>query len=591
MFYEQSNLFYDFMRMNLFSQVRQTNLVHTVFLFFIMYLWKNETFMAQIMQMFHWNNLPAFLGTYFHMWKRRALVLEGKRCEIMYSYNQTAMVTHTFSEKFQAIWKYMEDHLSEFQDIYQLQEFHSIRPNLDNGGSSIIINAKQPPTPIASKEMFIISQPTTFLLDPIRKIYGRVLMTKNVNKNDKNEGREVDTIRITLYSYVTSMVDLREWLDDIHMKYRSAVAGARAGKQYVYTLFPPSSSTSSPPMSISYSSGGGGNSANNAHLSNWKETIFDTTRQFSNIFFEGKDAILHKIDFFLNNRAWYYEYGIPYTLGIGMYGKPGTGKTSFIKCLAKYTGRHVILLTFKHIRTKKQLEEYFYESQYHVGNEPNSIGFDQKIIVMEDLDCIGDIVLDRSLKNNVSMSTSADALRPNKVGSPASSPTVPCTTVLRTSAFGSSTESVSHDDSISSEMEILKDKLTKNEQKIKDIADPENKKKEEDNDRLTLDDILNLMDGIRETPGRILVITSNHYDRLDPALVRPGRIDMKLPMTYASHETIRQIYLHFFKVPIDESVFEHENLSEEFKYSPAELVNFYVNSHGNADAFMAQLLS
>jgi hypothetical protein len=550
--YEQSNLFYDFMRMNLFSQIKETNLVHTVFLFFIMYLWKNNDIMTQFLQLFHWNQLPNglnVLGTHFHLWKRRSLVLEGKRCEIMYSYTQTAMVTHTFSEKFQAIWKYMEDHLSEFQDIYQLQEFHSIRPNLDIGGSGS--HATKPT--MASKEIFIIAQPTIFLLDPIRKIYGQVHMTKNVNKNEKNEGREVDTIRITLYSYVTSMVELRAWLDDIHTKYRSAVAGARAGNQYVYTLFPPSSSaSSSSPMSISYGGGGGANHTN--HLSCWKETVFDTTRKFSNIFFEGKDTILHKIDFFLNNRAWYYEYGIPYTLGIGMYGKPGTGKTSFIKCLAKYTGRHVVLLTFKYIRTKKQLEEYFYESQYHVGNEPGSIGFDQKIIVMEDLDCIGDIVLDRSLKNSAS------------------------------------TESVSHDDSISIEMEILKDKLTKNEQKIKDIVNPENKKKEEE-DRLTLDDILNLMDGIRETPGRILVITSNHYDRLDPALVRPGRIDMKLPMTYASHETIRQIYLHFFKVPIDESIFENENMSEEFKYSPAELVNFYVNSHGNADAFMAQLLA
>ena len=37
---------------------------------------------------------------------------------------------------------------------------------------------------------------------------------------------------------------------------------------------------------------------------------------------------------------------------------------------------------------------------------------------------------------------------------------------------------------------------------------------------------LNLWDGIRETPGRIIVITSNHYDQLDPALIRPGRIDM-----------------------------------------------------------------
>ena len=528
----------------------------------------------KLMELFHWNHLPTvlpqFLGRY--LWKRRSLVLEGRRCEIMYSYNQTAMVTHTFSEKFQAIWKHMEDHLSEFQDVYQLQEFHSIRPHLGAASktsttttsttttSSTATNSSAS-TIVANKEMFIISQPTIFLLDPIQKIYGQVHITNCVNKNERNEGREVDTIRITVYSYVTSMVDLRAWLDDIHTKYRFAVAGARAGHQYVYTLFPPSSSNSSP--SISYNSGGRVDTG--AHLTCWKETVFDTTRQFSNIFFEGKDAILHKINFFLNNRAWYYEYGIPYTLGIGMYGKPGTGKTSFIKCLAKYTGRHVILLTFKHIRTKKQLEEYFYESQYHMGNEPDSIGFDQKIIVMEDLDCIGDIVLDRSLRTN-------HIQQPREPSSRFLDDDVPQETTTTSENLN--------------DFDMMNPLLTK-----KDRNNKPKKESEELEDRLTLDDILNLMDGIRETPGRILVITSNHYDRLDPALVRPGRIDMKLPMTYASHETIRQIYLHFFKVPIDESVFEHEHLSKEFKYSPAELVNFYVNSHGNADAFMTQLLA
>jgi chaperone BCS1 len=276
--------------------------------------------------------------------------------------------------------------------------------------------------------------------------------------------------------------------------------------------------------------------------------VFDTTRQFSNLFFQEKEAILNKIDFFLQNRDWYYEYGIPYTLGIGLYGKPGTGKTSFIKCLAKYTGRHVILLSFKHIRTKKQLEDCFYESQYHVGNEEGSIGFDKKILVMEDIDCIGDIVLDRSRR--------------------LPAPCLPET----------------QQQHVVESQRLYQENRKKTEGGSKEETIPLE-------ECLTLDDILNVLDGIRETPGRILVITSNHYDRLDPALVRPGRIDLTLPMTHASHATLRQMYAHFFKMPMHESVFLAENMSAEFKFSPAELVNMYLNSNGDPDLFLSLLMS
>jgi hypothetical protein len=40
--------------------------------------------------------------------------------------------------------------------------------------------------------------------------------------------------------------------------------------------------------------------------------------------------------------------------------------------------------------------------------------------------------------------------------------------------------------------------------------------KQQEEDPITLDDIFNLWDGIKETPGRILGISSNHYDKLDP---------------------------------------------------------------------------
>ena len=43
-------------------------------------------------------------------------------------------------------------------------------------------------------------------------------------------------------------------------------------------------------------------------------------------------------------------------------------------------------------------------------------------------------------------------------------------------------------------------------------------------DRLDLSGILNVLDGVVDTPDRILVMTTNHPERLDPALVRPGRV-------------------------------------------------------------------
>ena len=103
---------------------------------------------------------------------------------------------------------------------------------------------------------------------------------------------------------------------------------------------------------------------------------------------------------------------------------------------------------------------------------------------------------------------------------------------------------------------------------------------------ITLDDILNLWDGIRETPGRILIISSNHYDKLDPALIRPGRIDITHELSNASHNTISDIYLHLFRTKIDRTKLLKV---KEYFYSPAELINIYVSNKNEID-FMDRLM-
>ena len=45
--------------------------------------------------------------------------------------------------------------------------------------------------------------------------------------------------------------------------------------------------------------------------------------------------------------------------------------------------------------------------------------------------------------------------------------------------------------------------------------------------------LLNAIDGPASQEGRMLFMTTNHPDRLDPALIRPGRVDMQAELGLA----------------------------------------------------------
>jgi hypothetical protein len=63
---------------------------------------------------------------------------------------------------------------------------------------------------------------------------------------------------------------------------------------------------------------------------------------------------------------------------------------------------------------------------------------------------------------------------------------------------------------------------------------------------VTLSGLLNVLDGMVCGHGRVVVMTSNHADRLDPALVRPGRIDMQVLLGRASRRMIADMFALFF---------------------------------------------
>lgn len=72
-------------------------------------------------------------------------------------------------------------------------------------------------------------------------------------------------------------------------------------------------------------------------------------------------------------------------------------------------------------------------------------------------------------------------------------------------------------------------------------------KKEDSKNGVTLSGLLNVIDGMLSPSGAIFILTTNHIEKLDPALLRPGRTDIKLCLTYATESQKKELYSRFFK--------------------------------------------
>ena len=83
---------------------------------------------------------------------------------------------------------------------------------------------------------------------------------------------------------------------------------------------------------------------------------------------------------------------------------------------------------------------------------------------------------------------------------------------------------------------------------------------------VTLGDILNVLDGVPERKGHILILDTNRLDELDPALIRPGRIDRVIEWKKLSSASARKMMEHYYnqRVPVVHC------LSDE-KWTAAEL--------------------
>ncbi|ORZ32704.1 BCS1 N terminal-domain-containing protein [Catenaria anguillulae PL171] len=63
---------------------------------------------------------------------------------------------------------------------------------------------------------------------------------------------------------------------------------------------------------------------------------------------------------------------------------------------------------------------------------------------------------------------------------------------------------------------------------------------------VTFSGLLNALDGVAAAEERLIFMTTNHVEKLDPALIRPGRVDMKVLIDWPSSQQMRDLYVKFY---------------------------------------------
>ena len=90
-----------------------------------------------------------------------------------------------------------------------------------------------------------------------------------------------------------------------------------------------------------------------------------------------------------------------------------------------------------------------------------------------------------------------------------------------------------------------------------DLSDGSDRKRRPDG----LATILNCLDGIGAPNNVIYVLTTNHIENLDPALIRPGRCDLKIEIGYVNEETFKQFIKFHYNEEINYPITINRNIT------------------------------
>jgi ATP-dependent 26S proteasome regulatory subunit len=348
---------------------------------------------------------------------------------------------------------------------------------------------------------YLVEQRKEFKLT--EDIRGHIISGMKEKHRNAQHTELVDFNTLVVYTYTLSLDALQVWVDEKVAAYKEHLRHTTNDKQLFITA-----------RAAKTNENGGKKKKSSICIEsvNWESAI-----TFANSYFQEMDTVLKKIDFFLNNKAWYQAKGIPYNLGILLYGEPGCGKTRFIKQLMNHTKRHGIDIKLNDGMDFHDLQHLIYNEEL---DETHIIPQDQRVLIFEDIDALGEVVKERS-------------------GGP------------QTSVDKQTTCDTSNND-------------------IKIISSLLKLTNENKNNNLSY--LLNMLDGIHECSGRILIMTTNKVDVLDKALIRPGRIDIKLHFKKCSAYDVAKMIEKFWDIEVTEADILPELVN---KYTSADIINIF----------------
>ena len=251
-----------------------------------------------------------------------------------------------------------------------------------------------------------------------------------------------------------------------------------------------------------------------------------------NIFFEGKDRLINYINPFIFNpnedfnigEEKYKRSGFTFKAGLLFYGYPGCGKTSTIKAILKYTNRHGVVLNLNRIKTCEELEQIFRKRNFN----DKELSGKELCYILEDCDATGEnglnILSSRKSKNNNNTLSK-----------------------INTQIKDDSDDEGDTNDSNKTENIVAKLLMTSCE--YKKVND----------DSANLSCFLNILDGIIELHGVMIIMTTNYPEKIDTALIRPGRFDFKYEFKRATRNIIREMLKFKYELTEDDMI-KYDNI-------------------------------
>ncbi|CAI9285534.1 unnamed protein product [Lactuca saligna] len=251
-----------------------------------------------------------------------------------------------------------------------------------------------------------------------------------------------------------------------------------------------------------------------------------------------KAEIMSDLRDFADGQAFYKRTGRAWKRGYLLYGPPGTGKSSMIAAMANFLGYDIYDLELTEVNTNSELRKLLMKTS------------SKSIIVIEDIDC--SINLTNRKKSNSSGGRSSGG------------------------AFDGGSE------------------MRTGPGAPGGPGDPENNGN--NNNSITLSGLLNFTDGLWSCCGseRIFVFTTNHIEKLDPALLRSGRMDMHVFMSYCSFPSLKILLKNY--LGYDDGDIETEVLAklaeviDEAEMTPADISEVLIKNRRDNGKALRELL-